>query len=100
MFCILSGAHFGAISRIWSEFGPGPIQDFKSYSFVLLKVASVRAQRALGAFGSLKKVASLRDPCPESSKIVGYIFYFMPRSSQDGRLRRPFWEVLGMRYKV
>ena len=30
------------------------------------KVASLRAQGALGAFGPLKKVASLRDPCPES----------------------------------
>ena len=33
--------------------------------------------RAQGAFGTLKKVASLRDPCPESPKMVGYTFYFM-----------------------
>ena len=30
------------------------------------EVASLRAQGALGAFGPLKKVASLRDPCPEN----------------------------------
>ena len=29
-----------------------------------------RAQGALGAFGPLKKVASLRDPCPESPKMA------------------------------
>ena len=44
-----------------------------------------RTQGALGAFGPLKKVASLRDPCPESPKMVGYTFYFMPRTSQNGR---------------
>ena len=54
-------------------------------------------QGALGAFGPLKKVASLRDPCPESPKMVGYIFYFMPGKAQDGRLCRPFWAFLGMK---
>ena len=60
----------------------------------LEKVASLRAQ---GAFGPLKKVASLRDPCPESTKMVGYTFYFMPGKAQNWRLRRPFWEFLGMK---
>ena len=61
------------------------------------KVASLRAQGALGAFGPLKKVASLRDPCPESPKMVGYTFDFMAGKVLNGRLRRPFWEVLGMK---
>ena len=47
----------------------------------LKKVASLRAQ---GAFGPLKKVASLRDPCPESPKMVGYTFYFMPGKPKMG----------------
>ena len=55
------------------------------------------AQGALVAFGPLKKVDSLRDPCPESPKMVGYTFYFMPGKAKNGRLRRPFWEVLGMK---
>ena len=50
----------------------------------LKKVASFRAQGALGAVGPLKEVASLRDPCPESPKMVGYTFCFMPRTSQNG----------------
>ena len=40
---------------------------------------------------ALSSVASLRDPCPESPKMVGYTFYFMPRTSQNGRRSRPFW---------
>ena len=53
-----------------------------------------RTQGALGAFGPLTKVASLRDPCPESPKMVGYTFYFMPGTAENGRLRCRFWEVL------
>ena len=63
----------------------------------LKKVASLRAQGAIRAFGPLKKVASLRGPCPESPKMVGYTFYFMPGKAQNGRLRHPFWQVLGMK---
>ena len=63
----------------------------------LKKVASLRAQGALGAFGSLKKIASLRDPCPESLKMVGYTLDFMPRTSQDGRRSRPFGVFPGMK---
>ena len=36
MFCLVSGAHYGPISRIWSEFDPGPIQDLKIVFFFLL----------------------------------------------------------------
>ena len=58
---------------------------------------SVLNQGSLGAFGPLKKVASLRDPCPESPKMVGYTFDFMPGRTKNGRRSRPFWEVLGMK---
>ena len=50
----------------------------------------------LGPVGPLK-VASLRDPCPESPKMVGYTFYFMPRTSQNGRRRLPFCNFPGMK---
>ena len=48
-----------------------------------------RTQGPLGAFGPLKEVALLRDPCPESTKMVGYTIYFMPRkvSPDFGRFR-------------
>ena len=70
---------------------------FRSPSLVHVGFASLRAQGALGAFGPLKKVASLRDPCPESPKMVGYTFYFMPRTCQNGRRSRPFFAFPGMK---
>ena len=82
---------FGPLKKVASLWAQGALKA----SGPLKKVASLRDQGALGAFGPLKKVASLRDPCPESTKMVGYTFYFMPRTSQNGR--RPFWEVLGMK---
>ena len=47
-------------------------------------------------FGPLKKVASLRDPCTESTQMDGYTFYFMPRNSKNGRRSRPFCTFPGM----
>ena len=65
-------------ARSW---GPkGALGDFGP----LKKVASLRAQGGLGAFGPLKKVASLRDPCPESPEIVGYTFYFISEKQKMG----------------
>ena len=40
MFCLVSGVHSGQIFRISSEFGPGPIQDLKSYNLVTLQSIS------------------------------------------------------------
>ena len=47
------------------------------------KVASLRAQ---GAFGPLKKVASLRDPCPESPKMV--VFASQQNKTKQNKIKR------------
>ena len=83
------GAAEGAalLSSIWAGF-PMISACFRSHSGSILarqKIASLRAQGPQGP----KKVASLRDPCPESPQMVGYTFYFMPRTSQNGRRSRP-----------
>ena len=83
--------HFGGF-RAWiperSDFfkgpkGPkGPLGPLLTVLIKLLFKDILYKKGAQGAFGPLKKVASLRDPCPESPKMVGYGFYFMPRTSQ------------------
>ena len=84
---------FGPLKKVASLQAQGALGAFGP----LKKVASLRAQGALGAFGPLKKVASLWDPCLESPQMVCHTFYFMPGKAQNGRLRRPFWQVLGMK---
>ena len=49
MFCLISGAHSGPISRIWSEFGPGPIQDLKIVFFLFFLDGSQDALACPGA---------------------------------------------------
>ena len=53
-FCFISGARSGPISRIWFEFGPGPIQDLKSYSLAFLALAASVMRQALCMLGPVQ----------------------------------------------
>ena len=69
MFCIISGAHSGLSSRIWSEFGPDrawdPSRISKSYSWGLLYAFAAFPDPVLARFST--KFAGSENSLPQGA---------------------------------
>ena len=83
-FASFIGAHSGPISRIWSEFGPGPIQDFKIVFLGAPTTAKWKTTRR--RLRRRPKGAALR------AAPLGFVVFHLVRISDAlPNFRSPFW---------